>query len=241
MKIAIVIPFFNERERITKTLSGLSNGLEGLPYECILINDHSHDSSEMVVQNFIDENLLKWTILTNPKNLGHGPSVVRGLRWAVKEDYNFIATIDGDGEIEFSDFRKLIELGLENEFCVIEGTRRDRNQTLNRSIVSKICKIIVLLITRKKTHDANTPFHCFPKEVIQALLFSIPSSFSTPNLLISILLRKRNINRLSSGVRVTVPESNQGTTWAGSSEWKRIFKFLKFSIKAFRELKRLLI
>ena len=54
MKLTIVIPARNEEESLPMTLSGLAKGVKS-PYEVIVVNDHSTDRTEDVVNEFAEE------------------------------------------------------------------------------------------------------------------------------------------------------------------------------------------
>ena len=238
MSLAIVIPFYNEKNRIVQTLTSLSEALRGMSFRCVLVNDCSNDQSLTLVENYIGENKLEWVVITNETNVGHGPSVLNGLKWAIKNDFDYIATLDGDGEIDFTDFGRMIEIGLDMDDCIVEGIRKHRHQEISRRMVSLICKYIVVISTNKRTLDANTPIHFFPKNSLKELLSKIPDNLSTPNILISILIRRGELRATTTDIRVTIPESNQGVTWSGKTKITRVFSFLKFSIKSFSEIRK---
>ena len=160
-QVAVVIPFYNEENRIIGTLKNLRHHLANTSYECILINDCSTDYSAQKVTLYLEEEKLNWVLLTNEFNIGHGPSVIRGLNFAVTKNYEFVVTVDGDGEIDFADFNSLIEYGLDKRNYVIEGVRRKRDQVFTRRFVSIVCRLVVLTATRQKSQDANTPIHFF--------------------------------------------------------------------------------
>jgi glycosyltransferase involved in cell wall biosynthesis len=74
MTITCIIPFFNERERISKVLDGVIK-IKGLD-EILLVDDGSTDRSVELVRKHYP----KLTIIRNSKNLGKTEAIAVGLK-----------------------------------------------------------------------------------------------------------------------------------------------------------------
>ena len=61
--VSIVIPIFNAEEYIEETLNSVANQSETLEIEVLLINDGSTDNSIQHIENYIDRNKRKISII----------------------------------------------------------------------------------------------------------------------------------------------------------------------------------
>ena len=102
-EISIVIPFFNEKERVEKSINILSNYLakNKIKIEIIFVNDGSKDLSN----NLILKKLKKFKIRKNIKikminylnNKGKGYAIIQGMK---KARYKWILTCDFDMSVK---------------------------------------------------------------------------------------------------------------------------------------------
>ena len=97
-KVAIIVPIFNEEKTIEKLLINLKK-IGSL----IVVDDYSSDSTPKILKKF------NFKIIKNPKNLGYEKSLKKGIIYAVKKNFKYIVTVDGDGEHYISDVRKVLK------------------------------------------------------------------------------------------------------------------------------------
>tara|TARA_Y100000591_G_scaffold307708_1_gene307334 strand:- start:1587 stop:2240 length:654 start_codon:yes stop_codon:yes gene_type:complete len=96
-KVAIILPIFNEEKTIKKLLINLKK-IGSL----IVVDDCSNDSTQTILKNF------NFKIIKNSKNLGYEKSLKKGLVYAVRKNFKYIVTVDGDGEHYISDVKKVL-------------------------------------------------------------------------------------------------------------------------------------
>lgn len=96
-EIAIVIPIFNEEKTIEHLLINLKK-IGSL----IAVDDCSNDSTPLILKKF---NL---KIIKNSKNIGYEKSLKKGLVYAMKKNFKYVVTVDGDGEHNISDVKKVV-------------------------------------------------------------------------------------------------------------------------------------
>ncbi|QYA40723.1 CDP-glycerol:glycerophosphate glycerophosphotransferase [Macrococcoides caseolyticum] len=94
-KISVIIPYYNSEDYIIDTLHSLDQQ-EYKDFEVILINDHSNDQSETLIQNWIKDKNLNIKHLYNEENAGVAYSRNRGLEYASGE---WIYFLDADDTI----------------------------------------------------------------------------------------------------------------------------------------------
>ena len=95
--LGIVIPVFNEENNIENVLRSWSDKIikQGLKnYKFIVINDGSTDNTLKKLNNIKINNIKIITI----NNQGHGSACVHGYNFAIKNKFDWILQIDGDGQ-----------------------------------------------------------------------------------------------------------------------------------------------
>lgn len=88
MKILIVIPAHNEEE----SLPTLLDEVRRAGYDAIVINDASSDATEQVAKT------AGFPVLSLPVNLGIGGGVQTGFVYALRNGYDIVLQVDGDGQ-----------------------------------------------------------------------------------------------------------------------------------------------
>src|SRR3989338_3059442 len=100
MKLSVIIPAYNESERIIPTLDSLSKYLSKQAYEweVLVVNDGSKDNTVEVVKSFMFH-APRFKLLDNKKNHGKGWVVKQGILEA-KGDYRLFMDADNATNIE---------------------------------------------------------------------------------------------------------------------------------------------
>ena len=111
----IIIPAFNEEASLARVLSDTK---QSNPYADILVvNDGSADrTSEIARQAGVE-------VLDMPFNIGYGGAVQTGFLFATEEGYDFVITLDGDGQHDPASVQNLIEAMEREDADVIIGSR----------------------------------------------------------------------------------------------------------------------
>lgn len=121
MYLSVVIPAYNEENRIAKTLADVKEYLKQQPYEyeVIVVNDGSEDKTVEVVKK-IGDDFPELRIIDNKKNCGKGHAVMVGLLQG-KGKYRLFADADNSTRIcEFENFLPYFD----NGFDIVIGSRR---------------------------------------------------------------------------------------------------------------------
>jgi len=119
--LSVIIPAFNEQQRIAPTLSALEQFLAQSPirYEIIVVDDGSTDDTVAVVEGMAHEMPALRCLRTSP-NRGKGHAVRAGMlaaRGAVRLMY------DADGSIPAREIPKLVDRVLFGEVDIAIGSR----------------------------------------------------------------------------------------------------------------------
>ena len=180
MNLSIIIPVYNEEENIEAAIEDIFKTFSNA--EIIIVNDASTDKTSFELRKFRG---IK--VLTNKKNMGHGYSVVRGLKAATRD---YILYIDADRQIS------LWYAITNTDYVIISGCRVGRKDKLFRKVISFCLKMTILFRYGYYVKDANCPFKIYKRSAILPLLSKLPRTYIVPIAALEVLARK-------SGLKVT--------------------------------------
>src|SRR4051794_225522 len=118
MKLVVTIPALNEDKTIYQVVSGIPRDIEGVTeVEVIVVNDGSTDDT-------VKEALRAGAIVVSlPGKGGLGHVFRTGLERAMRRGADVIVNIDGDGQFNPADIRKLVEPLLRDEADFVTCSR----------------------------------------------------------------------------------------------------------------------
>ena len=169
-KLSIVIPAYNERERIVATIGAIASHVSDLnfPWEMFIADDGSKDDTVRIVEELGLANL---TVLIAPRNGGKGSAVQRGMLAAHGK---YVLFADADNSTPIEEVSKLL-VKLETEgFDVAVGSRaaegaEEGKKSLFRKILSGGLRWIVKNIFRIGVRDTQCGFKMYTHEAAQKL------------------------------------------------------------------------
>lgn len=88
MNVCVVIPTYNEEEKIGDIIKRLRQ--QNL--KAIVIDDGSQDNTSLIAK----ENGA--VVIRNERNQGKGASLIKGFNYAIKNNFDAVITMDGDGQ-----------------------------------------------------------------------------------------------------------------------------------------------
>ena len=163
-QFSIVIPAYNEAERIGPTLEAIVSYLEPreVDYEIIVVNDGSSDSTEAFVKARARENP-RIRLISYQPNRGKGYAVRMGMLDTNAED---VLLTDADLATPIADLELLQEASA-RELDVVVASRALRDSVIGgwrhwyRELSGKIFNMIVRLLAVPHIHDTQCGFKLF--------------------------------------------------------------------------------
>jgi polyprenyl-phospho-N-acetylgalactosaminyl synthase len=139
IKIAIVIPVYNESKIINSILS--NPGFN--KYTVVIVDDGSIEQLELKKTGF------PLYLLTHSKNLGQGAALQTGMEFCKSLGANIVVHFDGDGQHQVADIENLIDPIIKNKADVTIGSRFMAKQGgVNNSTIIPYHKFIILKLAR---------------------------------------------------------------------------------------------
>ncbi len=153
-KVLIIVPSYREEENIVRVLQGLEKYAPDI--DVLMIIDGSKDLTEEIV-SFND-----FDSLVHPFNMGYGVAIQTGYKYAVKNDYDVVVQIDGDGQHDPKYIMPMIEALFSSESDVVIGSRFLKGGSYDvpiaRKIGIKLFSKIASFITKQKITDSTSGF-----------------------------------------------------------------------------------
>ena len=125
-KLLILIVAFNHEKFIHKVLDRINENLTNIYDVEILINDDSSfDKTVKVAKEYIENSnkKFKYTILSNPINQGYGGNQKIGFLYAIKNNFDYVALVHGDGQYAPEFLEQLVGPFLDDNIDAVFGSR----------------------------------------------------------------------------------------------------------------------
>jgi len=169
LHVTLIIPVFNEQERIANTLYTVKDYLSQQPYssDVMIIDDGSSDLTSEVVRvvDIYSEEVKEQSsgvLIENVKNVGKGYSIAKGLLMA-KGD--IIAFTDADSSTPIHEIEKLI-CKINDGYDVVIGSRNlaaseVENRPAIRGVLSKCFNMIASALGLMSVTDSQCGFKAY--------------------------------------------------------------------------------
>ena len=171
MEYSIVIPAYNESDKITSTLTQILNFMRNFSneFEVIVVDDGSVDSTVQTVSDYKREN--QEVLLVKNPHMGKGPAVSTGIKKA-KGKYIYIA--DADLATPITELKKLSVWMIDHDYDIViasrEGAGAERvNEPLYRHVMGRVFNTLVQLLLLPGIKDSQCGFKLFKADVAKNL------------------------------------------------------------------------
>ena len=192
MKHVILIPVYNDWKSLNKLLIEIDKCLKddsSFTTQILVINDLSTEKCNLSNKNF--SSIKKIEIINLNKNLGSQKSIAVGLNYLKKTKDNFFITVmDGDGEDNPYEIKKMLNKAVKYENFVITSNRKKRRESMLVVLLYRIHLIISFIFTFKWISFGN--FTTFSSKNLVKLLSNNSSWYAHS----SSVLKNCRIKRL---------------------------------------------
>jgi len=196
-RVVAVVPAFDEEGAIGAVVEEIHAFDPSI--DVVVVDDGSTDTTPDVAR------AAGAAVVRLPFNLGIGAAVQTGFRYALEQGYDVAVRLDGDGQHDASELRKLLEPLGRDEADVVTGSRfRDTNDTyrppLGRRLGITWFARLVSLLSRQQVTDTTSGFQALNRKAIVLFARDYPSDY--PEVEATVLLLKHRLRLLEVPVRM---------------------------------------
>ncbi|MDQ5947275.1 MAG: dolichol-phosphate mannosyltransferase [Pseudomonadota bacterium] len=169
-RLSVVVPVKNEQDNVEPLVREIVAALSGTAeFEIIYVNDGSTDQTQTVLDGLKTE-LPMLRAIRHRASCGQSQAVTTGVRAA---RYEWIATLDGDGQNDPADIpallAKLSEPEQPDNLELLAGWRTRRNDTFLRRLSSKVANGVRSRMLKDNTPDTGCGLKVFARETFLRL------------------------------------------------------------------------
>ena len=204
--LSVVVPVRNEQDNVQSLIAEIRAALDGLlAYEIVYVDDGSSDDTFQRLKS-IQQDCPQLRIVRHAKSCGQSTAVRTGVQAA---RYDWIATLDGDGQNDPADIPKLLAALAEG----VELVGGNRRQSRRDVWIKRISSVIANGVRSRMLNDSTPDTGCGLKLFSRVAFLDLPY-FDHMHRFLPALIKRRGGKIVSVAVGHRVREhgkSNYGT------------------------------
>ena len=169
----VIIPTYNEKENIEAIVRAVTS-LEK-PFDVLVIDDGSPDGTAAIVKRMMEAECKGRLFLVERKGkLGLGTAYIRGFKWALEHQYDYIFEMDADFSHNPADLPRLYAACHDEGHDVAVGSRYITgvnvvNWPMGRVLMSYFASKYVRAILGIHICDTTAGFVCYRRKVLETI------------------------------------------------------------------------
>ncbi|MBT4849258.1 glycosyltransferase family 2 protein [Candidatus Parcubacteria bacterium] len=163
-KLIVIIPAYNEAAHIAMVIKDVPRSLDKISEVLVLVSDDgsTDDTVKIAKETKADY------IISNKHNMGLGKNFQIAIEKALSLGADIIVNIDGDGQFDAQDIKKLILPIVNNEADMVTGSRfSNKKDSKNVPLIKRFGNYaftkLINLITKQKFTDTQCGFRAYSK------------------------------------------------------------------------------
>lgn len=167
LHISLVIPVYNEEPNLRALMERLRRVMESLgrSYEIILVDDGSTDKSLDVLKEFTVYPEVK--VVELARNYGQHAAILSGFSIVKGE---IIVTLDADLQNPPEEIPKLVRTMEEGNFDVVGTVRSRRQDSILRTLPSKLMNVVARKITKCNMTDWGCMLRAYRRDIVERMV-----------------------------------------------------------------------
>ena len=165
MKVSIIVPVYNEEDNIGLLYEAVEKSAKtmGIPWELILIDDGSQDSSLKKINSIVKEHPKQVSAVVLRRNFGQTAAIAAGIDHSNGE---IIILLDADLQNDPADIPVMVQK-LSEGYDLVSGWRFHRqDKFFTRTLPSRIANALISAVTGVKLHDYGCTLKAYRREVL---------------------------------------------------------------------------
>ncbi len=213
MRIAVVVPAYNESASIAKVVENI-NAIavaHNLCLQPVVINDCSKDDTGAIISR------LNCVAINLPINLGIGGAVQTGFKYAFENGFDYAIQTDGDGQHPAEEIPNMLKMMSERELDVVVGSRFITKEGYQSSYMRRMGINYFMFLNRVliglKITDNTSGFRLINRKALAIVSEYYPDEYPEPEAI--ILYHKRGLK--IAEIPVVMRERQGGVSSISSS------------------------
>lgn len=167
MKNCILIPSYNE----AGTIGAITKELKGRGLTVYVVDDGSTDKTAGIAAG------QGAVVIARSKNKGKGASLIEGFDRILKEDFDAVLIMDGDGQHATGDVDNFFEKMAETGADIVIGNRmlNTASMPVTRKITNRIMSRIISKMCGEDIPDTQCGFKLIKRSVLESIKFEFPN------------------------------------------------------------------
>lgn len=199
MKVAVIIPAFNEEDAIVKVVEEINAITTDYQLTAVVVNDCSTDQTAVIIDS------IKCVALHLPVNLGIGGAVQTGFLYAYENNFDFAVQLDGDGQHPAHEIPQLIDTSINKNLDVVIGSRFLKKQGFQSSFIRRVgirwFSILNKVLTGNHITDTTSGFRLYNRKALEVVTTYYPDEYPEPEALILYAKRKLQVGEIPVQMR----------------------------------------
>ena len=196
IKIAIIIPAYNESENLEKLVDQINQYLENP--EIFIIDDSLNNDCEKIFKNKKNINFFY-----RGSKLGRGSAVLFGLRESLRKNFDLYIEMDADFSHDPKELKEKISFFEENDLDLLIASRylqksKILNWSLSRKVFSKMSNFLAKKLLQIPVSDYTNGFRFYSKKAAQ-LISNKCGKIGDGFIVLSEILLVVSLNKLKIG------------------------------------------
>lgn len=162
-RLSIIVPVYNEEGNVAELHKEIVDVCKQNNYifEIIFIDDGSSDGTAEVCKLLRPLKLIRMR-----RNFGQTAAMDAGIKAA---KYDYIVTMDGDGQNDPADIPQMLNCLLENNYDVVSGWRKNRKDTFMKRFISRGANFCRYLLVHDGIHDSGCSLKVYRRECFKGI------------------------------------------------------------------------
>lgn len=216
----VIIPALNEERFIAPVISGIRK--EDGSFDILVVNDGSKDRTEDIAEE------MGAMVIAHTYNLGYGAALQTGFRFAVNKGYDYVITLDADGQHDPMSIPELFSSLSASGADVIIGSRFSGGgyrMGFARRIGSWIFAGVARAYTGYRFTDPTSGFQLLNRAAFSCLANEESYPLDYPDVNIILLLHKKRFKVAEAPVRM-VSNVESDTMHSGMKPFMYVIRML---------------
>ena len=223
MKIAVIIPCYNEEECVADVFNEISSiKIPNCYIEPVFINDCSKDNTLALLKSYHAK------VLDLSVNLGIGGAVQTGFKYALLHNFDVAIQLDGDGQHPADQIVNLIAPIMANEADVVIGSRFIEKEGFQSSFARRLginyFKFLNKFLVKKTITDNTSGFRAINNKALKEVCNYYPDEYPEPEAVILFSLNNLRIKEIPVVMRERIGGQSS------ISSFKSIYYMIKVSL-----------